>query len=278
MVLQKHAKPPIKSAQLCILFAFACVAYFLIFTPFVMAEGLPVSIRVGKIAYGISYDYGKGTVFVSNAGSNTVSVISDDADTVVGIIPVGIAPHGITYDHDRGEVFVANLLSNTVSVISDSKNAVVYTVPVGSGPHGIAYDSGKSEVFVANEKSNTVSVISDRTNRVVATVEVGAYPYYLASGPDGKILVSRYASEKVTVISDKTNKVEGDIDAGAVPFGMVYDPLNDEVFMTLHNSDTVSEVPYSSCSPVPEFGPLEPLVAAASLAGIILVSRLSSVS
>ena len=103
----------------------------------------------------VAYDSGKGEVFVSNYGSNTVSVISDSTNKVVATIEVGSGPAGSAYDPAKGEVFVSNFGSNTVSVISDSTNAVVTNVTIassgtgGSGPNGIAYDPTRGELYVA---------------------------------------------------------------------------------------------------------------------------------
>src|SRR5256712_779603 len=67
----------------------------------------------------VAYDSGKGEVFVTDKGSNAVSVISDTTNAVVASIPVGSSPFGVAYDSAKGEVFVANQGSGTVTVISD---------------------------------------------------------------------------------------------------------------------------------------------------------------
>jgi YVTN family beta-propeller protein len=127
----------------------------------VYAAGVIATIPVGIGPLGVAYDSVKGEIFVTNQGSNTVSVISDRNNTVVKNVSVGSYPFGVAYDSVKGEIFVTNEGSNTVSIISDSTNAVVATVSVESTPLGVAYDAGKGEIFVANYGSNTVSVISD---------------------------------------------------------------------------------------------------------------------
>src|SRR5439155_24867055 len=99
---------------------------------------------------GMAYDSGKGEVFVTNTGSNTVSVISDATNTVVATISMGAfaSPSGVAYDSGKGEVFVVNTGLSTVSVISDATYVVVATISVGRAPVGVAYDSGRGEVFV----------------------------------------------------------------------------------------------------------------------------------
>jgi YVTN family beta-propeller protein len=107
------------------------------------------TIMVGTGPEGITYDSGKGEIFVANYGPpfatpeapGSVSVISDSNNSVVATIQVGVGPVGIAYDSGKNEIFVANSVDNTVSIISDQNYSVIATAPVGKGPHGVAYDS-----------------------------------------------------------------------------------------------------------------------------------------
>jgi YVTN family beta-propeller protein len=67
----------------------------------------------------------KGLIFVGNANSTSVSVISDSTNAVVATVPVGIFPCTIVYDSGTGEIFVTNydLTECTVSVISDTPSS-----------------------------------------------------------------------------------------------------------------------------------------------------------
>jgi YVTN family beta-propeller protein len=145
-------------------------------------------------------------VFVSNALSGSVSVISDESNTVVATVTGLTGPLGLAYDSDKGEIFVVNSSHNTVSVISDSTNTVIATINVGSKPYGIAYDSGKGELFVSNHDSNTVSIISDTTNAEVANVTVGGQPYGVVYDSNlGEVFVTNAQDGTVSVISDGSN-------------------------------------------------------------------------
>src|SRR5437870_5138169 len=195
---------------------------------FLAANGL------GPVA--IVYDPAKAEIFVANAQSNSVSVISDATKSLVAIIPVGEGPQGIAYDSGKGEIYVANGYSDTVSVISDASNTVIATIPVGSNPWGVAYDAAKGEVFVANKFSDSVSVISDATNTVVANVPVPGFP----SNPEGvaydpargEVFVAAYDTGTVSVISDATNAVVATITAGQAPEALEYDSATGEIFVS----------------------------------------------
>jgi YVTN family beta-propeller protein len=69
--------------------------------------------------------------YISNSGSNTVSVINTATNTVVATVSVGTNPFGVAMTPDGSRVYVTNEGSNTVSVIDTATNTVTATVPVG---------------------------------------------------------------------------------------------------------------------------------------------------
>ena len=213
----------------------------------VYAAGLTATITVGFAPLGIAYDSAKGEIFVANAGSpggfnvtsqagtNTISVISDSNNKVIASIDMGTPPGYVVYDSGKGEIFVTAFGGDKVFVISDSTNSIVANVTVGTYPLGEAYDSGKGEIFVCNGGDNNVSVISDSTNAVVATIAVGANPKGAAyDSAMGEIFVTNGNSNTVSVISDSTNTVVATINlpTGNGPNFVAYDPGKAEIFVT----------------------------------------------
>lgn len=199
------------------------------------------SVGVGTNPVCVAYDSADGDVFAGNAGSGTVSVVSDTTGAPIATISVGSSPDGIAFDSGRDEVFVANSGSNSVSVISGSTDTVTAMVYVGFAPVGIAYDSGQGEVFVANSGSDTVSVISDATNAVVANVTTGSRPYAVAyDSGRGELFVANYNSNNVSIISDSTDSVIATVAVGTGPAGVAYDPTLGEVFVANLGSNNLS--------------------------------------
>lgn len=70
---------------------------------------------------GIAASPGTGSVFVSNARDDTVSIIDGATNQVVNTASVGDSPFGLAIDTGTERVFVANRLSNDVSVLVDPK-------------------------------------------------------------------------------------------------------------------------------------------------------------
>src|SRR5205807_5552695 len=68
----------------------------------------------------VAFDSTTGEIYVTNAGSNSVSVISGSTKSVIDTINVGANPDGIAFDSINGDIYVANGGSNTVSIIDGS--------------------------------------------------------------------------------------------------------------------------------------------------------------
>jgi YVTN family beta-propeller protein len=115
--------------------------------------------------------------YVTNQGSNNVSVIDTATNAVVVTVPVGNNPYGVAGTPDGKHVYVTNSDSNNVSVIDTATNTVMATIPVGDIPYGVAGTPDGKHVYVTNSDSNNVSVIDTATNTVMATIPVGDIPY-----------------------------------------------------------------------------------------------------
>ena len=64
--------------------------------------------------------------YITNSGSDTVSVIDTATNTMVGSpIAVGDAPFGVAVTPDGSRVYVANFSGDTVSVIDTATNTVL---------------------------------------------------------------------------------------------------------------------------------------------------------
>ena len=66
------------------------------------------TIPVGSEPYGVAVDPATHTVYVTNAGDGTVSVIDAATNTVTATIPVGAYPDGVAVDPAAGTVYVTN--------------------------------------------------------------------------------------------------------------------------------------------------------------------------
>jgi len=81
--------------------------------------------------------------YVTNALSDTLSVIDPATNMVTGTIPAGSTPAGLAITPNGEFIYVGNQITSSVSVISTVTNSVVATIPLGpfSFPGGMAMAS-----------------------------------------------------------------------------------------------------------------------------------------
>ncbi|HEX4019534.1 MAG TPA: beta-propeller fold lactonase family protein [Acidobacteriaceae bacterium] len=147
-------------------------------------------------------------LYVTNGGSNTVTVLDVVNVRLDRTIRVGNNPTGIAINTKRNEVYVVNSGSNSVSVINTEKNAVVATIPVHQRPYFISVSTDGTRAYVANSGSNNVSVLDLDKRREIAVIGVGESPGEAVISPDGRTLVvSNRRSNSVSVVDAKSLRV-----------------------------------------------------------------------
>jgi YVTN family beta-propeller protein len=140
--------------------------------------------------------------YVTNGGSNTVSVLDlvnlrQDRTLRVGDNPTGIAVNPV-----RNEVYAVNSQSGTVTVIDAATNTVASTIGVHRLPYFISVDVQGGRAYVANSGSNSVSVIDLDRRREIAVVGAGEQPGVARIAPDMRsLVVSNRGSGSVSIYS-----------------------------------------------------------------------------
>jgi YVTN family beta-propeller protein len=146
--------------------------------------------------------------YVTNAGSNTVTVLDLKNLRQDHTLAVGSEPTGIAANPTKNEVYAVNSGSGTVSVIDAARNRVAATIPVHRKPYFISVDSTGTRAYVANSGSNNVSVIDLDKRREIRAIGVGEGPGLAKISPDGNTLVvSNRISGSVSIIDAKSFRV-----------------------------------------------------------------------
>jgi YVTN family beta-propeller protein len=135
----------------------------------------------------------KEYAYISNSGSNTVSVLDLVYLRQDRTLQVGINPSGLAVNPQRNEVYVVNThstsQSGSVSVIDALANRVVATIPVNRLPYFISVSPTGHRAYVANSGSNTVSVLDLDRRREIAVAGTGEQPGMARIAPDNRTLV-----------------------------------------------------------------------------------------
>jgi YVTN family beta-propeller protein len=114
------------------------------------------------------------TIYSSNSGAGTVSVIDGATNTRTATISVGGFPQGIAVNSATNQIYVAlfNGLSSTVSVIDGNTKTVVTSIPVPGATYVVA-DATRNRIYTS-DSDNTVRVIDGASNTVIATISFGS--------------------------------------------------------------------------------------------------------
>jgi YVTN family beta-propeller protein len=145
----------------------------------------PVSqILVGLHACAIAAAPDGRHVVVANAGSDTLSVIETQMDTIVETIwakpsPAdlfGASPNALAFDPSGETLYVANGTQNAIAAISfePGKSKLLGLIPVGWFPGDVAYDARRHQLMVANIKG----VGSTRGLKPERAYEHNTYQYH----------------------------------------------------------------------------------------------------
>src|SRR5271166_4269034 len=114
--------------------------------------------------------------YITNNGTDNVSVINTATNTVITTIRVGKRPFAVAASPDGSKVFVTNDSSNlhpdTMSVIDTATNTVTATIPVGVTPVSLAVSPDGRKLYLGEDvlvnnstgKIDVVSVIDTATN------------------------------------------------------------------------------------------------------------------
>jgi YVTN family beta-propeller protein len=131
--------------------------------------------------------------YVTNGGSNTVSVIDVVNVRLDRELAVGENPVAVAVSPSRNEVYVVNSgaadKDGSVSVINAENNTVAATINVHRQPVSIEIDAKGELAYVANSGSNSISVLDLKARREIGTIGAGEEPAAARLSPDGKTLV-----------------------------------------------------------------------------------------
>jgi YVTN family beta-propeller protein len=96
----------------------------------------------------VAFDSAHNRTYVANSGSDTISVINTNTNTVVGSrIRVSGTPFG-AFDPRPKIMYVTSLSSGLVSLIDTNTNTVVGAQTLGPRASGIAFDPRHERMYV----------------------------------------------------------------------------------------------------------------------------------
>lgn len=184
--------------------------------------------------------------YVTNAGSDTISVIDTSTNTVTATVPVGFFPTGIAASPTGDFVYVLLYSDDVAYAINTSTNSLQNTIslPNGSKPIDIAV-SPSGFPFITNFSNATISIIDPSIMVTTKIFPVGSiFPIGIAITSDGTkaYVVNAVGPKNVKVINLSTNTIIATINSGTQSLGVAIAPNNSKAYVTNTMQNTVSVI------------------------------------
>jgi YVTN family beta-propeller protein len=122
------------------------------------------------LVHGLGFSPDHKTLDVISIGSNSVTLIDTETNTIKGIIYVGRSPHEGFFTPDGKELWVAIRGENYVSVINPAQQKEVRRIETANGPGMVFFRPDGKYAFVPSSFTPEMDVIDTGSYQVVARV------------------------------------------------------------------------------------------------------------
>lgn len=191
------------------------------------------------------------TVVVANRGSNSISFIDANTNTITKTLSIpGSEPMYVVYVPTKDKLYLGDRAGKKIHIINPSSRTVENTITVGNGVFHMWADGLGKELWVSNDIDNTISVINLNTNTIAQTINVGMKPHDVFLTQDGtKAYVSVFNSnttlpDKVYMYSTSNYSKTAEVNVGKDPHlfhlssnNRLYVPCQSGQLYTLNGND-----------------------------------------
>ena len=210
-------------------------------SPIVWTGAIPLEGVKGRFDHFAS---GKGKVFVSGLGNNSVEVIELFAGTRVHEITGVPGPQGVAFSPETNKLFVANQKGKLYIYDGDSFNLLT-TLDFEGGADNLRYDPANKRIYVGcgdDEKNSAIAAVDAVTNKRLDEVyKIGGEPESFQlekSGPN--IYVNIPELKQIAVINRNTKEISRWPLALNQNFPMALDEADHRLFVGTREPATLS--------------------------------------
>lgn len=149
-------------------------------------------------------------LYVSNTGSDNVSVLDRESGELIGLIAVGKSVAGMSFTPDGTQLWALNQGAGTISIIDVAGNKVVETIASPLMPTRIEFTPDGKRALIAHwHEQGALSVMDVAEKREIARIPVGRHAIGVGVSPDGKwAFVGCEDAGKATRDADGTEQIE----------------------------------------------------------------------
>lgn len=182
------------------------------------------------------------TGYLTNRGSNTITVFDRRAARIGAVIETGRGPAGIALDRQRLRAYVALSGEDALTVLDVKENDFIDRIRLNPGdePHFVALTPDGKTAITANTGSNTVSIVDVSALAEVARIPVGNGPEYVLMGRNGRqAYVFNRFSNSISVIDLATRSLAGTLATESGPVFGQFNRSGDRLYVYHEMSPTI---------------------------------------
>jgi DNA-binding beta-propeller fold protein YncE len=178
-----------------------------------------------------SLDSTSGWLYIAHLGSDSMTVVDVNKQTVVGDVKDLRRVHGVLAVPALHRIYASATGTNELAVIDDTvidakTNQRVTTIPLGGGAGNSQYDSLGDRIFVTVEGREELAEIDPNTDQIV-----GRYPLTGCKGSHGLLIDSEHRlafaacedNARLVVFDLQTKKATTTLSVGADPDVLAFD-------------------------------------------------------
>ena len=170
------------------------------------------------LVHGLGYSAKRKLLAVVSIGSNAVTFISTQNDSIIKTLYIGRSPHEATFTPNGKQVWVTVRGEAYISVIDADKMVEIKRVAVADGPGMVAFTPDGKSAYICSSFTAELDVVNTATYKIVKRIPVVSpfSPNIFCSYNGRWMAMTHKDIGKTTVIDTKTMMVSKVLNTGAI--------------------------------------------------------------
>ena len=196
------------------------------------------------LVHGMGYSAKRKMLAVVSIGSNSVTFVSTQNDSVIKTLYIGRSLHEATFTPDGKQVWVSVRGEAYISVIDADKMIEVKRVAVADGPGMVAFTPDGKWAYICSSFTAELDVVNTATYQVAKRIPVvSPFSPNIFSSYDGRWMAMTHKDiGKTTLVDTKTMTVAQVFKTGSLPHGLWTSGDGKFAYVGLENDDKVNVI------------------------------------
>ena len=195
-----------------------------------------------------------GYIFISNEGSDNITVINLETYEIISNIYGGKRPRDMKVIADKNQLLVAASEDDRINIIDTKSYKIVGHIETGDDPEIFDISPDGKIIVVSNEDDNEATIIDSSTGKIIRVIEdVGIEPEGVTFSPDGTLVyITSEGTNTVIIIDPWKGEIINEILVGNRPRRGAFVKSGKEYWVTNELGGSVSVIDTSNYEVIDE--------------------------